>query len=81
VYVYQAGGQAYGQGQQQGLQQGQGGQQGYGSMMPSNGTFGTTAPQPYRAEGGSAQAGQGQGQQAPPAYEEAIKGDHKVQRP
>lgn len=78
VYVYQEGGQQQHQHQQQ--------QQGYGSMnMPSNGTFGTAGPQPALAPQQTYQGGgEGQrpsGEAPPPAYEQVIQGDHKVQRP
>jgi len=76
VYVYQEGGQQQHQQQQQ--------QQGYGSMnMPSNGTFGTAGPQPalapHQTYHGEAQGSSGEA--PPPAYEQVIQGDHKVQRP
>lgn len=78
VYVYQEGGQAHhahgGQQQQP--------QQGYGSMMPSNGTFGSTGPQPALAPQQTYQGdGPSSGEAPPPAYEQVIVGDHKVQRP
>jgi len=79
VYVYQEGGQAHHAGQQQHQPQA------YGSMMPSNGTFGTVGPQPALAPQQTYQQGGGDGpasgEAPPPAYEQVIQGDHKVQRP
>jgi hypothetical protein len=51
--------------------------------MPSNGTFGSTEPQPQLApqQGYQGAAGAAGGStEVPPAYEEAIRGDNKVQR-
>jgi hypothetical protein len=77
VYVYQAGGQP--QSQNGHAQRVQGGQQGYGTAMPSNGTFGSSEPQPQLAPHQSYQSAPS-GSEAPPAYEAAIQGDNKVQR-